>query len=175
MEIQGLEHGFGMPCEFLESGKGLVGVDNLNKLDLVELMDADNPSCVSSCTSRFPSPAGSVRSHFNWEVLFLKQGAAVEVGNRNLCGRNQKELTVLSGIDLLGKFRQLTGSDSALSSGQVGHSDLLVSVGLGLEIEKILDECPLQARSFTAEHRKSAPQSSPVLKGDELVMLCEGT
>ena len=132
-------------------------MDDLYEFHLVELVDPDNAPCVPSRASRLPSPAGSVPGHPDGQISLLEQGLAVEIGNRNFRGRNQKEFVVLRGVDFLREFGQLTGSDSAFVLYHVGHADFLVAVLAGLDVEEILYEGTLQAGTYAAENRESAP------------------
>ena len=56
VEVQGLEDGLCVAGKLFKSTKGFVRVHNLDKFDLVKLMDPDDSTGVPSCTPGLSSP-----------------------------------------------------------------------------------------------------------------------
>ena len=116
----------------------MVGVDDLHKLDLVELMHADDALVVSSGGSRLAPETGGVGRHFDRQVGFRQKRVAVEIGDRHLGGGGEENAidAVFSGIGAIHvvlEFRELAGAFHALALDEVRDVDLLVAVG-GLRI-----------------------------------------
>ena len=172
VEAEFLKNGLGMAGEFLEEVEGFVGMGDLDELDLVELVHADDALVVTTGAACFAAETGGVGSHFDGKLVLGEDGFPVEVGDGDLGGGSEEELAVVGAIHVIFELRQLGGAEHALAFDEERDVDLFVAVFVALGIEEKLDEGALELGAGTAIDGKAATgDPGTVLEGDEAVSI----
>ena len=94
-KLEGFEDLFGVAGEALVLGVGFVGARELDQLDLLELVLADDAARVLACGSGFGAEAGGVGGEADGQAGFVEDFVAVEVGDRDFGGGDQPVVVVL--------------------------------------------------------------------------------
>ena len=141
-------------------GVGVLGPRELDQLDLLELVLADDAARVLAGGSGLGAEARRVGRQRDGQPGFVENLVAIEVGDGNLGGGDQPvvvvfELAARSGLgvgigaaeQILGKLGQLAGAEERLGVDHEGRQHLGVAVLLGVQVEHEADQRPLQPRS----------------------------
>src|SRR5471030_2580559 len=86
---------------------GLVGVGELDQLDLLELVLADHAADVLAVAAGFGAEAGGVGAEAGGELRFVEDLVAEEVGDGDLGGGNHPKITAVQQFSALDKFLQV--------------------------------------------------------------------
>lgn len=163
-----LESCFGMAGELFEQGEGLLGVDDLNELDFIKLVHADDTPVVTTGAAGFTAEAGGLGGELDGEIGLGEEGVAVKISDGNLGSGDEELLVVSNAIHVVFKLWKLAGAFHALSINEVGNIDFLVSVLVGLEIEEELNQGALEFGSFAAvDGISGAREAGAVIKANK--------
>lgn len=138
----------------------MIRVDDLDELDFIKLVHANDASIIAARAAGFATEAGGLGGELDGEVGLGEEGIAVKIGDRDLGGRCEEELIVLGAIHVVLEFRELARTFHAFAFHDVGDIDLFIAVLLSLEIEEKLDEGALEFSSFTAIDGKARPRKA---------------
>ena len=148
----------------------MVGMNDLDEFDFVELVSADDASIIASGTSCLTTEAGSMSRHFDGKIGFGEESVAVEVRDGNFGSRDEKHLVVFDPVHVVLKLGKLSGAHHALTPYDVRDVDFFVAVFTSLKIEKVLDQGALKAGSLVAVYRKTrARNAGTVIEADHAV------
>ena len=153
VEAQAAQDVFGVGHQRFEFVVAGLGRHELDELDLVELVDADEPARVLARRARFAPEAGGVRHE-----LQRQRGAndlfAVVVGDGDFGGRDQPEVVLGAVVHVFGHLGELAGAGHGRGGDEVGGADLGVAVLLGVHVQHVRDERPLEFRADAREERE---------------------
>ena len=138
----------------------MVGMNDLNEFDFVELVNADDASIIASGAACFTTEAGSMSRQFDGKIGFGEESVAVEVRDGNFGSRDEKHLVIFDPIHVVLELGKLSGTHHALAPYDVRDVDFFVTVFTGLKIEKVLDQGALEAGSLVAVYRKSRTRNA---------------
>ena len=124
MEAEELEHLLGIGGERFEFRVGGLRGGELDQLDLVELMDADEAAGAEAGRPGLAAEAGRVGDEILRQIGEREDFLAVEVGDGHLGGGGEVELVALAAVKLLLELGQLAGADERLAADDEGRADL---------------------------------------------------
>ena len=90
-------------------------MDDVDQLDLVELVHADEPAALAPRRSGFATEAWGVGSHLYGQIGFFEDLVAVKVRYRYLGGGSEEKSAVLEAIHVVFEFRKLPGPEHAVA------------------------------------------------------------
>ena len=151
-----MQHRFGVAHHLFKHRVAGIGVDNLNHLDLVKLVLANQATCVASGAACLGAKTRRVRRELDGELGLGHHFVAHKIGQRHLTGGNQVQrgvvgcsLAVLSalfgGKQVALKLGQLTGAAQALGVHHVRRVALGVAMLLGLNVQHERRQSAVQA------------------------------
>ena len=91
MQTEFLQDRLGVAGEFLKQGGGVIWVGDLDQLNLVELMRADNAAVITAGAASLAAEAGGVSGEFHRQLVFGEQGVTVEIGDWHLSGGGEEQ------------------------------------------------------------------------------------
>ena len=165
MQLEPLEHALRIPTQGLELLGAPIRSHQLDELDLIELVLADQPARVLAARARLRAEARRVRGQPDREVRGVEDLIHVEVGDLDLGGRRQEQIMVgiLVGPDgeleleqVRLELRQLPGA----AQRRAPHDRRWPHLGVAMrrvEIEHVVDERAGQLRCAIAEHGEPRP------------------
>ena len=118
----------------------------LDHLDLVELVDAQQATGVLAGGARLAAETGRVGGVVDRQLVDGQDLVAVDVGDRHLGGGDQVQLVALDHVHLPFLVRQLSGAARRGGVHQQRRPHLGVAVALG-QLQHQADERALQARA----------------------------
>ena len=161
MELQTLEHFFGVAGQKLELFERLLRLDEAHELDLVELMLADQPAHVFAVRTGFAAKTRRVRGVRARQRRAFEDLVGVQIRDRHFRRRNQVErarivLSAAPGLEqVVLEFRQLPGAAHRLGVDQKWRINLGVAVLAGVQIEHEGDQRALEPRAEPPQHRET--------------------
>ena len=133
--------------QFIHRGFGMY---DLNELNFVKLVHADDATIVATSTSGFTAEARGVTRHFDGKVFFRKEGITVEVGDGHFASRDEEHCIVFDTVHIVFKLGELGRADHTFALYDMRNVDFFVSVFTGLKVEEKLNEGTLEAGPFPA-------------------------
>ena len=151
----------------------------LDHLDLVELVHADETAGVTTVGARFGAEAGAVGGHLDGQLLLVEDLVTGHVGERHFGGRDEGELAHLAFVfpfpfdagieEILGELGQLAGAVQAVRVDQIGHVALGVAVLQGVQVQHELGQGAVQTGNLALHHHEAgAGELDAVLEVDAL-------
>ena len=151
-------------------GVGLLGPRELDQLDLLKLVLADDAARVLARRAGLGAEAGRVGRERDGQPRFVENLVAIEIGDGNLGGGDEPvvvvfELAARGGLgigigaaeEVLGKLGQLAGAEERLGVDHERRQHFFVAVLLRVQVEHEADERPLQPRPRAHVDRKPRP------------------
>ena len=154
-------------------GVGLFGTGELDQLDLLELMLADDAARVLARRARLGAEAGRVGRQTDRQPRLVQNLVAIKIGDRNLGGWYQPVIIVFvaavrstfgigvrAAEQILGKLGQLPGAEERLAVDHKRRQHFRVAVASSfararVQVEHEADQRPFEARSGAHVHRKA--------------------
>ena len=136
----------------------LLGMHDLDQLDLVELVLADHAAHVAPARTGFRTEARRVADELERQAFGGEDFVAHDIGHRHFGGRDQVKRILVAAQHLeqvFLEFRQLTGAVQAGGVDQVRRVQLGVTVLLGVRIEHELGKRAMQAGEAALEQRET--------------------
>ena len=124
-------------------------------LDLVELVDADQPALARPVRPRLAAETRRVGHHPQRQLVDLEDFVAVQAGQDDLGGRDQVQIIALGVVDLVVKLGQHAGRGHHVGVDRQRRQDRLVALGHAAR-DAELDQRPLQPRAPAAVARPAA-------------------
>ena len=128
----------------------------LHQLDLVELVLPEHPPHVAPVRARLPAKTGRVRDVMERKIALLQDLAGVQIGQRDLRGRDQPQIVRRTPVLILGEFRKLPRPPHGGTVDQHRRHDLPVAVLRRVQIEHEVDESPFESRSRPLQNGETA-------------------
>ncbi|MNL08200.1 hypothetical protein D3C87_1289080 [compost metagenome] len=154
-KAQQLQDPLSVADHFFELVEGRLRMDDLDQLDLVELVDPDEPLGVAARGARLRAEARRVGGQVLRQHLLGDDLVAVDVGQRHLGRRDQVVLGVGEVEELIGELRQVAVRQEGFLVGHEGRQDLGVAVVAGVKVEHEADERPLELSTGAAHHHEA--------------------
>ena len=133
----------------LELVHGVLGLRELDHLDLVELVHADDAAGVTASGASLLAEARGERRVPQRELGAVKELAAVNVGQHDLRGRDEVHAAG-DVVEVLVELRELAGAKQAVVVGDDGGPPLL-EAGLHVRVDKEVDERALHEGAGAAK------------------------
>ena len=131
-------------------------------------MNAQQPARVLSGGARFAPKALRVGNKCLWKVALEENLVAVDVRDRNLRRRYEKEILIAQGIHVVLEFRKLSGRRHRRAVDDYGDPELLVSVFPRVKIDHHVHESADQPRAEPAIQNEPRPgELRPTLEIDQ--------
>src|SRR5690606_22349714 len=144
---------------------------DVNNLHLIKLMQSIKTAYVSTPASCFPPEAWRIASVAQGEITFGENHIPIEIGDGDLCCRNEIEVVGVHAIHLTLLIRKLTGT---VSGGFIYENRRLyfrISLLRGLVKEKVYERA-LKLCSFSLVNRKAgARKFHTKVEVDDVVLL----
>ncbi len=118
-------------------------------------MQAVQSSHVFAVRSGFPPKAGGIGAIFPGEVALLENFIPQIIRHRHLSRRHGIKPVAAHFVHLIFLIRQLPRTRGAIRIDEDGGLDFRIAAFLHRHIEKEIDQCPLQARSFSDVEREA--------------------
>lgn len=150
VEAEELEDFFGVAGEGFEGVHGGLGGGDVDELDFVELVHANEAAGAEAGAAGFTTEAGGVGGVVDGEVLVFEDLLAMEVGDGDFGGGDEVEVVFGAVVDLVAELGELAGADEALGFDEERGADLGVAVPGGVEVEEEVDEGALEAGAGAA-------------------------
>ncbi len=141
-------------------GVGLFGARELDQLDLLKLVLADDAARVFARRASLGAEARRVGGERDGQPRFVENLVAIEIGDGNLGGGDEPvvavfELAARNGLGvgigaaekIFGKLGQLAGAEERLGVDHERRQHFLVAVLLGVHVEHEADERALEPRA----------------------------
>src|SRR5512140_374398 len=150
-KLEELQHALGVRRQYLELRCGTFRRDEAYELDLVELMDADQPTRVFSRVAGLAPEARRVRGERIREHARLQNLASQQIRERHLGGGDEKEI-VLGAVGVILEFRKLPRAGHRFASDEKRHPCLLVTLLPRVQVEQERHERADETRTLTPQH-----------------------
>ena len=153
-QAEALQHLLGVPGQGLQLVVAVLGLCELNKLHLVELMLADKPAGIAACGAGFAAEAGAVCAILDGQLIAVHYLPPQHVGDGNLGGGDKKVIGIgyLEGVLL--EFGKLAGAGHGGPVYHIGRKYLGIAVG-GMGIQIVVDYGALQAGAQAPVYREA--------------------
>src|SRR5581483_5956923 len=129
----------------------MLGLDDLDELDLVELMNANHAASADARRTGFRAEARAVGAVINGELLLRQNFFAMDVGDRRLRGGQQVELaeragilTLPDGVGLVDELGELADTGHAIPANNVGWRNFRITMFSRVQFEQKLNQRALQ-------------------------------
>ena len=136
-------------------GGGLLGRGVREQLDLVELVDAQQPAGVLAGRPRLAPEARRVGAQALGQVGLVQDLVAGQRRERDLGGGDRPELVALEVVGVVRELRQVTGRHHRGRPDERGRADLLVQVDVAVEGE--LAQRPDERGASASVHHEHRP------------------
>ncbi len=146
------ERALSVPGEDLELVDRLLGRRVPDQLHLVELVHAKDAARVLAGRSGLAAEARRVRDEAFRQRRSVEDLVAVEVRDRHLGGRYEKEFPVADAVQVVLELRQVARADHRLAIDEHGGPDLLVPVLPTVQVDEEVHQRADEARSVAAKH-----------------------
>ena len=154
-QAQALEEDLGALGEPLELLLRLAGGDEADHLDLVELVDPENPARVAARGAGLAAEGRRVGGIADRQPIRLDDLVAVQVGDRDLGGRDQVEVVAGDDVHLVLLVGNLPRAGGAGRIDDGGRPDLGHAVLAAVDVQEPVDEDALQCRSVADVDREA--------------------
>src|SRR5712691_1553684 len=147
VQPQFLKYGFRISCKRLVLFVAFLGMSELEKLDFLKLMLAEDAAGVLSGGASFGAEAGGPGGDKNGEFFFGNGFVAVQIVELDFGSGREPEVGVLDFEKVGGEFRELASAGEGGGVHQEGRQDFRVAVLAGVDIEEEIREGALKAGS----------------------------
>ena len=151
VQAQRLEHALGVGDHLLVFRVAVLGLDDLDQLDLVELVDADHAAGADARRAGLAAKTRRVGAVGNRKLVLREEFLAMDVGDGRFGGRDEIQFAerggvqpFLDGVILVGELGELADAFEALRPDHERRRDLGVAVLAGVQVEHELNQRPLQ-------------------------------
>ena len=158
-----------MSGQLLQAFVGLVRMDDLHQLDLVELVLADHAACVLAVGTGFRTEAGRMTDELQRQPVRGQNFIPHDVGDGNFGGGNQVKLSPVGfgyREQVFLELRQLPGAAHAVRVDHIGHVHFGVAVLAAVHVEHELRNCAMQARQRSLHQREA--RAADLCRGIEI-------
>src|SRR5712675_1306499 len=157
MQAQFLQHCFGVSSQGFVLFVTFLGMRELEKFNLLELVLPQDAARVLASRSRFGTEAGGPSGHLEWQFVFWNGLVAIEVVKLHFAGGREPEVGALNLEEISSKFWQLAGSEQRRAVDEERRKNFRVTVLASVHIEKEICQRTFQSRSPAFVHCKACP------------------
>ena len=156
-QLEKLQHLFGITEQGLEFVPGILRTGELDQLDLLELMLANQAAGILAVGPCLGTKAGGVGGILDRQVRLVDGLSGKDIGHRYLGGGDQPQVPALELEQVFLEFGQLAGAGHSFGVDHERRQHLGVAVALGVEVDKEADQSPGEAGAEALEQGKAGP------------------
>ena len=156
-EPETLKDDLGVADEFFERRPGVLGPDDVDEFDLLELVLAEHAASVLAVGTGLRAKTRRVRGQLDRQPVGLDDRLAHEVGQRHLGGRDQEIPAVACDREqIFLELRQLARAEQRVLVDEIRHVSLGVAVLLRMHVEHELDQRAVKPGDSAVQNDESA-------------------
>ena len=91
----------------------MIGFADHVLLDLIELVDAEDATCVFAIGARLFAEAGAIADEGQRQIFVPENFILIHAGDRDFGGADQKGVFILDSVDLVASLGKLAAADKA--------------------------------------------------------------